>query len=332
MTETFTGSSGPAMTQKDLLAGERQAAREGPRRKRNVLILGILLLASYFTPVVMPTGPGGYKLEFIGITGLTMPQFPLAVRAFLLHPLVAGVATILLACLAGAYARGAALVVLGVIPATILLVSNEARAVLGELAAQPQAVAVLAVLAVHIVGLVGIHVGSRARWYRPDKRSAFGIGVAGGALLLLSLVLPCLGEEGGWVLLAAPLKLIGADDAGWMGIATLLYFCSLIAAAIVCFTNTHGRPYAERRVRAAWAFWLLVASWLCLGLGTVGQTIASFSENSIFDKSFVVVMLVNVARQLLAVIAAYLLIPFGLTDLVVGPAPAPLRPGALGVR
>jgi hypothetical protein len=224
-------------------------------QERVIFRIGVALLIALLMPILVPTGWGESKLVFLNFLIFTEWGVPFELALFCLYPGIAGVVTIALAWLATGSARSCALIGIGVVGGILLLTMSP--------------LAVYLIIIIFALALMGLFVGSRARFFRPGSQAAAIIGTVGGILvlailgtvggivLLAGLVLPVLPGKAGPFPVPAPGSLLGA-------LGLLAMVGCLIASSILCIMNAVHGPNSRRR--AELAFLLLVAGCAALAI------------------------------------------------------------------
>jgi len=247
-------------------------AEEIAVRRRNLVIVGILLIVAFIMPSCAPSGRGGSEIVILNIQGLFEGRVPIALKVLLLHPLLAGI----VCCLAHLFTplvRGWINIGMGILPIVLvfLAVPDQVRDSLGETLSGTGGAEGAIGFVLTVASFYGIFIGCRLRWYRPEMTGAY-VGAAIGAVAgLIMLVLP--DARTGDIGLIAPFKVMEID--GVIGFGSLLWVAAMIAAAVVALLNTPGRPLAQASVRANIAFWIymggLIAVFTLVALRSMGM-------------------------------------------------------------
>jgi hypothetical protein len=302
---------------------------EGVRR-RNLIWLGVVILIGFLMPVLEVHGwrRVEVRVNFMNFEVLGEERAPALAKIMCLYPGIAGVAVILLASLARGPGRSGALIGLGALPIIILLASEEARRSLAEIPAEAGGVIVLALLGV--LAFIGLFAGSRARSYRPASQAAAVIGIVGGITYLVTLVVPALPPEAGSIQLIALFKLFESKFAVIMALGALAQMGCLIAASIICIVNV--RPRHDSESLAGSAFTLLVTGSIVAGSAYFLNTlIVMFQAGREVPAEALAAMLLAVVKFGCWILGLFLLLPMGVTDLVVNLTPAgPAAPPSAG--
>jgi len=289
---------------------------EAPRRKLRIALLGVVLMATFVAPLVVPDPNGGFSPLFnLGI--LFMDNMPWIAVFLAVYPAVAAILAIGLAFLVLPPARGIGLIIVGGASVAVPLIWAGNEVVARMLNEQALATAGPATLQVAgLVGMFGLLAGSRARWYRPGSRWAFAIGLLGGALYVLGLVAPAAPGDIRTlpVLLAA--GMLAARATIVAGILICLHIVCTLGASALLFVNTPATRPEKAHRRAGLAFRLLVLG-AVLGIAAplAGAVIAVPPGAG---AGIVATVLYNTAKVIGSVIAVLLLMPVGLADALVG--------------
>ena len=233
-------------------------AGEVEARRRHITVLGIVLIVGFLMPTCVPTGMGGTTLTFPNITGLGSDLLGVTAKLWLLYPLLAGIAAIVLAVTTLPPKRGVVLLAAGLIPIIVSFADSDILASLqGEMmgAAMTQA-GVMSLLL--LLGSLGVYVGSRVRWYRPTLTYSYYIGMAGG----IALILFCFVPMHGTMVVAVPFQAMKDSVIGGLGM--LIAVGLLLTAAIVSLVNTPNQNPSGASNFANIAFRSLLGSWVIL--------------------------------------------------------------------
>jgi len=289
------------------------------------VLLGLVILAGFFLPVLVGRGDQA-KPVVPNILLLGEERVPGIVKFILLYPGLAGISVIVLALATRGIGRAITLVVLGVIPFVVMLASADVRGVSGAmLSVAPSSITAAMVLG--LLAFLGLFVGSRARCFRPASLTAAIIGALGGGLYLVNLLLPLYPSAMGSIALLRPLKLMElGDQALVVGLITLGAMACMIAASILCIVNVVQGTRAQRLAHIAFRLFL-TAIVLLVG----AELVPTFWRIGQVEGVQVVASLLSSVKGLLWLGGLFLLIPVGITDLVVslGPVPAPVARPAM---
>jgi hypothetical protein len=162
-----------------------------------------------------------------------------------------------------------------------------------------------------LVGTFGLFVGARARWYRPIHGLSYGIGLVGAVSYLSFHVVPSYGV---WPL-SGLVQTFQVDTMA--GLATAVHFGCLLAAAVVCALNVPSTPSFIAVNRARLCVRLLVASIAA----PLAFLLLSFLSMLSGNGSVLAPLLSSGAKYCIMYGGLLLLIPVGITDLVVGRTP-----------
>jgi len=301
---------------------------ESRRRRAAVIVLGGVLIVSFLLPAGVTTesqdGRPVSVLFALSIRALGEPAVPGVLKVALLYPLLAGVTVIVLALGRRVAVRAVGLVVLGVAGLLLPLMSSDIRAYLDQGPWGPGGAGALVILAAAL-GWLGIFAGSRSRWYRPSHGITWVVGLVGAGLLLAALFWPGLPAERGYVLIAAPVVMMGQSGGGWPGLAAFLQVDCLLVAALLCLAAHPRQPLFRVRRLAAWAF-LLVVTGIVIGCFAFLSTLTGAVPMPVTQKP-VELHVVTLVKILTWGLGLVLLVPFGITDWLVGdPFPSQHQP------
>lgn len=294
--------------------GKRDAFRGRPfepfdeeaQRKRSVFLLGVALVLGFLMPVCLsnPFG-GGIKVDFTNIVQLTNTSDPLGI-IFILYPLLAGIGLLLMGNV-GTPIRGRIMVVLGIIPVVVGAIGIVNSGVMRQIPFVPTSA--ILVLLLSLLGVYGIYVGCRTRWYRPDLPAAYPISLTGGVAMLILLIAPF---DGPPVVIAAFRAL---SINALTGLGVVISVLMLLAASLICLVNTSSRPPLTASNLSSLAFRLLLGS-LVIGFA-FSMVIQLFGGATVG----MILMVITVSIKSMAWIGGILLlVPMGITDILIGTA------------
>ncbi len=294
---------------------------EAAERRRHMLGLGLVLLAAFLMPIMVPGFGAGSSSEWIFVNlEVFRQEVPWQVAVVMLAPAVGGVGIILASRLLRHPVRGAVICALPILPVLLLLLDEEvARDVKFAFSATPTESKVLLIL--WCIALIGLLVGIRTRWYRPANPAAYVVGCVGGGTYALSLLLPVLPSEAGYIALVTPFKLFDVPRMVLFGFGLLMAMLCMIAASVICIVNRPGirDDFARNRARAA--LWLLVSGQAAGVLFTLMTFLQALPEDG--AASFAASVFLIFVKGGAMMFGMILLLPFGLIDLLVGPMRPP---------
>ena len=284
------------------------------RRKGAIICLGIVLLTGFMMPVVHPG-----RLEFINITGLGERVLPGVLKFALIYPALAGIATIILAMAAKGVGRSTGLICTGLVFPLVLIASgNEAGAAMGRDAARMLDEVKLGAVILFDVAWLALFVGTRTLCWRPASRAAAVIAAAGGVLRLVSLFVPVRILFGKSVLFVIPFELFDLEwRIGSAAVVSLLMVIAVAVHAILCWAI---RKRAEALSRVA--FWFLAFEFAPLFLVLLAQAGSRLEGTQLIDGFLLV------GKFACWILGLLLLVPVGVTDLIVNLTPPPADPVA----
>ncbi|HUV39471.1 MAG TPA: hypothetical protein VMY39_07640, partial [Planctomycetota bacterium] len=286
---------------------------ERERRTRAVRWLGVVLLVGFLLPIVIAFGKD-VEVIWLNFKMLAADGVPASVRVTAALPLVAGVALVALSFGAPVMPRGGTMV--GLLALQFLIVLSEAG--LPRMIPRVLFPAVTSMV-LGLLGWLGLFVGSRVRFYRPASRPAWVIGIIGGACYVLYLLFPVSGGGGGKEKI--PLFMVFEMFEGSGG--KFLAFClvgqmgCMVAAGVLCVTNTMRRTSDEVHRRAGLAFALIVAGMVVVLVGILGQAMSTEELHGSLWFTFFLML----AKMGCWIGGMVLLLPMGVTDLMVGEPP-----------
>jgi len=307
---------------------------EEKKRKQNILTLGVFLIVGFLFPILVPE-EGGRSGEtqvcLLNIEGLFRPETNLAGVFVLLYPLLAGVGVILAATAVPTARRGLCLIGLGVLWPTILFIGAEIRAMFGDQMSESLAgwdsMGLWVIMVMAFLGWLGLFVGTRTRAYRPSNSIAYGLGVTGALLHLITLIIPAKGADFGTIPLMLPLKLVAneksvreaigfGDESSTLagGLFILVGMGLLVTTAVLCLMNSLRLDRSQARVRASQSFLCFIGGQVAEILGVL---ILLFSLPTGPYGPPAGALVLGVIKSVLWFGCLALLLPVGVSDLIV---------------
>jgi hypothetical protein len=297
---------------------EAQPPRKQAPGRVGLIVLGALLLIGFFMPVYTGTDlvvPSFEMFRAEGVSGVA--------KFRTLYTLIAGVAVIAAAFALKGLVRHLAVIALGLVPLIVFYVSLAAHAsfAVGGTLVMGGALA--------LVAMALILAGSRARYYRPSSSLGALTGAAGGVAYIVAMVLPILPRELGRIAIVAPIMQIIGKTGGPEPVVRIIAGCLdllakvlLLTASIVCLVNVAPRPVVGLRARAASRFWIWSVVVLFLGaLVPAGRELYwALDGGTPVDQALLGTALPAVSALAglgLSSLALFLLVPMGLTALIV---------------
>jgi hypothetical protein len=326
-----TGVNREVQSRFDLLKEERFASGEGARRQRSILIIGGLMVLGMLLPDVQASR-GGVKYGYNIYEVLVASGVPPGLKYLVLHPLLAGLVCLAMFWKVRERVRGGILAFVALLPLVIAMSDSDAREGLRMMLSGGMGVAEARVfLTVFMLGfgLLGLFVGLRSRWYRPGSMPACAIAILGGALFVLAILMPILPGEGGYVMLAAPFMLLKESASAWIGFTMLLWMIGSVTASVMAFTLLPALHAKVVRIRANRGYWFLVCGIMIFIFGLITFSLYMMTQFRGGPGAMQATIFGLLKGGLMGTGLA-LMLPFGLIDLVIGDAPAPIRPGQDG--
>lgn len=296
-------------------------------RRQALVWLGVVILIGFFMPVIGPSMDGGVTIEFpnFAVLGGGAPGHVILLA---LYPGIAGLIVILVASLSSGPGRSAVLMGLGALFLILLLTFQpEGRrggmSLADALSQIPPSIT--AFLMILLFAFVGLFVGSRVRFYRPASQVAAIIGAVGGILCFMSLLLPVLPSEAGGIFLVAPFKILGEGGGVVMGLGLLGTIACLVGSSILCIMNV--RPHRDAESLGQRASQFLVIALVTFGVCILIEMIRGLTQAGAPGIAVLAVFLALV-KGACCLVGLLLLLPVGLSDLVVNLTP--LAPSVTG--
>ena len=318
MSSITSSSSGVRATQRFAATGGRPLppAVEEANRRRNIMLLGAVLIAGFLLPTLsvgFSMGGSRMKWEFPNIEGLTQSGNPWQMDFVLAFPAAAGFLLLLLANMGRVpkAIRGGAMIaaVASLIGVVITAEQSGVRAMLEGMLSTSGLQSLLG-----IVALAGLVLAARARWYRPNSNALFILGAIGAVATLGLLFFPFNGEFA----VATPFQMMRFMPIA--GVGLLLSMGALFVAALLSLSNTCGRVPEQSSNTSRLIFRLLLAS---IGFVLLIPIFASFQVG--FNIVALFAGFLSVAKLFCWVGGIMLLLPTGIGDLILGDA-APSQP------
>jgi hypothetical protein len=284
-----------------------------------VVWIGILLLVGFIFPIMGPGGRGrSTEIFFPNITYLVERGVPLEGKLFFVHPLLAGIAALIVSGIRSV-ARPVTLLVVAALAVVPIALSPEALRGITRSLSQMQVNAISVV--VGGLALLGMIVGPWVTIRRPQHMAGPVIGAIGAGLFLLSLFLPVQDPLTGKSTLsvAASFRTLTAEldeDMGFLravAIVGILQMVVMIIAAIMCFVVVANRHKAGSIALGALrlvvvAFCVIVLALLVAMVGAAGNAPSGVS---------VAPTIITTAIKMVSWFGAlFFILPVGLTDLL----------------
>ena len=159
-------------------------------------------------------------------------------------------------------------------------------------------------------------VATLKRDWRTGKTGTYRLGVVGAVMFGVGLLIPALPKEAGRVLLLLPFVAMSHEGAAWVAFYMLLQMACVIAAAVVCLTNRPQQTFEISRSWASVAFMLIIAG-IVVGVVSGLHFMIKTAPEQMARSSYFPVMITR-AKLVAWWLGLGLLIPFGITDWLVG--------------
>ena len=306
--------------------------REFERRRRNLIILGVILCVAWLMPALkQPPRRAwhGATLDFSSLTVLFDSGASSLAMAQSLLPGLIGVAVIILATRRYSQLRGVVLIVL---PVTMLMLSlGVAVGPNGSLLGifdDPESSGLLALLGLLALSGICILTGLRVESYRSGLTYGAPLAAFGAVLFMAAILIPVMPREMGVdIYLELPFKLLQHDnfDINLTGLYMALELGLVLGVCLCSVFAVLARKQRYGSSRYPWcemAFWFLVISRI---FGVLANMKASARGSSGHET----VAYVNQTKALLTGGVIGLLFIAGFVDMIVGPEhQAPQQPPA----
>jgi len=280
--------------------------REAMTRKVRLIVLGGLLLLSFLLPMVMYVGE--WQVLFFWDM-VSAPRMPGSMRFMVVYPAIAGLAVVLVSALAPVLVRGIVTIVCGVVPIIVLLADESISRTIGQSLGGANVFGLL----FSAIAVTLLIVGLRLRRYRPVWLPAYVIAAVGAGMTLLYLVLPVTPEREGRLPIIGPFNLFDRDKV--MATFAVLSLLMQIGCAAVCL-STHPRLKARAALTLTLlALILLIAS---VAMPVIGGMISPLVNNPNVKPEMFFAFILLLVKFLLWIGGLALLLPLGVTDVVLG--------------
>lgn len=285
---------------------------EVARRRRNIFLIGAMLAVGFLMPVLIPEIKGQFewKLSFASIERLFDSTSTPWEKVMLVYPLAAGLGTMILAAAALPRLRGTVMMVLSIAPIVALFLEPDFKAAWQLYGPDVMDAGVISALLL-LLGLGGVFIGSRTRFYRPSQTHAFLIGAIGGLAATIFWIIPIDGRPP----IATPVEMFMTSIIG--GIGAVIAVGLLIVSCVICLINTPNQHPARASKLGAVAFRCLCGFVVILPTTfTVVVAVEVFQfEGELFLVAGVVM---GMAKAIAWLGGLLLLLPTGLTDVLIG--------------
>ena len=289
----------------------RDLARDDRVRGARIMWLGIILVIG----AVMPVIAGRQGVAFINFELLGERGVPGMAKFMALYPLLAGIAVIVLGVVAMGIGRSIALCAMGLLPVIVLLADRDIGRAVSRISRQGSGIGGQFVIS--LLGSAGILIGSRILRYRWRSRIGGIVGTVGAGLTLISLFVPFDARGIGRGLMAVTLPFKVFETAPVMGAGLLIQMACIITAAALCIVSLVNRDAS--RTLGGWILSLWVWAAVAAIVGVIGQSLGTFRH---VNGEQVVMILVAVVKFSCWIGGILLLVPVGVTDLIVNLVPA----------
>ncbi|MCP4375100.1 MAG: hypothetical protein GY794_02800 [bacterium] len=287
--------------------GSKNHPSQASRQRANMIFLGAILLIGFVMPIIM-VNPFTQERDVLFLN-MSFDNTPFLASVFLLAPGVAGISLLILQGVAKHPVRGIAIISLAVLPILLALIDLQIIEFLGPIVEFAQTEAAFYML-VFFLGLfvapVVLLAGIRSRGYRPESTLAYWFGVSGAAAWFIFLILPILPSEAGHIFLMFPIRLMSHTGVGGGSMGLLIMTICMSISALICIINKPSAEIKNARKQANLAFRVLLAGFILSQLCASTQIIRSFP-------GFMLTI-----KFMCWFGGMFLLLPAGITDLIVG--------------
>jgi hypothetical protein len=286
--------------------------------------IGIALMIAFILPIFI-----GKEIVFLNIQGLFERSVPGVLKIEFLYPLLAGLGALKIAGMKRSREKAAALIFLGIFPFLFLLFDKSVREAFSGIAGGlPGGGSLGPNLILSALAIFGILAGAQASRIRAKLDLGAYVAAAGAGLYVVVLIIPIKGQFP----FLQPFKLLGQTDptgAGVMvlsGLVSLAAMALMVMAVIKCFQLLQAGAERERLGNAIIKLW--VAQFFVYGAFLIYVLIVGASKSGGDAGMVLLSFLTTVPKLFLWIFGLYLLIPLGLSELILlapgsGQIPAP---------
>lgn len=278
-------------------------------RGKNLFLIGAVIAAAFFAPIVGIPGQGFIVPELSGERGVFSGELSGLALVVTLLPLLGGVVVMALSRMASPPMRGVGVTLVGAALFGMFFGDAGAREAIGQSFSLTPSTVDLSVL-LWMVGALGLIASTRIRWYRPIHKLAYLIGAIAGGCYITYLFLPVAGIRP----ISQALAAFRLDAL--MGSAVMANIVFMFVAAVICIINL---PFASNsraagRTRLAF-FLLLLAVMIPVFIAMIGMLSAP-GIGGMMAMPFISAG----AKYGIIFGGLVLLIPIGIADLLIGRA------------
>lgn len=291
-------------------------ADEVALRRRKLLQLAALLVVGFLLPVMRPASHrrgAPSKLVFESCERLFGRGVSPVARLDAGYPLLAAAVVAALAASGARSGRGVVMIAVAVWPGVLIMAMPQTDRLFAAAMDSLGGLVVLC-LAFSLLAWVGLLVGARSQWHRPDSVAAGAIALIGGILQLAAVVL-----QVRVVLSLGPEWQRAGDGRGlpWEMILAAAAALCMTAAAVLCIASVWNKLPSKRRRAAATAFGLFVA-------GACGSAVAVMAfVLGAADASERTAAFLSLAKAYALGVGLLLVLTMGLTEIVIGAPRSP---------
>lgn len=274
--------------------------------------IGIALLIAFVLPIII-----GKEIVFLNIQGLFEKSVPGVLKIEFLYPLLAGLGALKIAQVKRSPKKAAVLISLGIFPFLFLLVDKSVREAFSGIAGGLPGGGSMGVnLILSALALLGILAGAQASRVRAKLDLGAHVAAAGAGLYVINLFIPIKGQ----LSFLQPFKQIGQSDptgAGVMvigGLVGLAALALMVMAVIKCFQLLQGAAERERLGKAIIKLW--VAQFYVYGAFLIYVVIVGAGKSGGDAGMILLSFLTTIPKFFLWILGLYLLIPLGLSELI----------------
>ena len=279
---------------------------EDDLRRKHLFRIGLALTIAFLVPIA--GAPGSAFPQFSAFPGMNLAGL------LMLLPLFAGLTLMALSKQTDPPLRGIVILAAGAAMFGLMLVDREVRTAIGEsLSALPTSFSLSGALA--ILGMFGLLISTRVRWYRPISHHAYVIGAVAAGCYVFHLFIPANSR----MPIGEPLQMFRMHKL--MGIGMFAHIGLMAAAAVLCVINFPATLASNASTKAGRAFLCLVGAIVIPAVLITFAVISMFSAMSMPGANVgspAMMIFSSVVKFGVMYGGLALLVPIGIADLLIG--------------
>lgn len=285
--------------------------------KKIITIIGFGLLISYILPILSFVSKSP-QFVFFNIEAMSAGNLPKMVVFQLFYPLIAGLMAIVLAMIKRSGARAFALVVIGLLPAIVLLIEADVRDFFGAIIKLPNIVSIGLYVIIGTAATFLILAGAHASRVAPANRIAGFAAALGAGLYIVAQCVPINGK----FQIVETIKLLTGEDQTMMdlgflsGVIGIISFILMLIIAVRCFQlllQGGDNVRIGKSIILLWFLQIAIYGLLVLYILFSAPGNADMGEVKVLYFWGIIMLLI---KFLPWVFGLYLLIPLGIADFI----------------